>query len=123
MIIIPLEEICSKSQALKALLSDDIGIRVSEFDASKTINAPYVVWQIINANPEQYLSGVSDMDDSLVQIDVYSTSKSNARQIAKLLKNAISEDYCYVEAFSGTEREPNTDLYRVRLDTRWYEDS
>jgi hypothetical protein len=63
------------------------------------------------------------MDDSLVQIDVYSTSKSNARQIAKLLKNAISEDYCYVEAFSGTEREPNTDLYRVRLDTRWYEDS
>lgn len=123
MLIIPLEQICSDHLLLKQLLSDEIGVKVSEFDSSKVIKPPYVCWQIINANPAQYLSGASDMDDTLVQIDIYSTSKANARQIAGLLKKTIEQDYCYIEAFTGVEREPNTDLYRVRLDTRWQEDS
>ena len=76
---------------------------------------------LIDAAPVQYLSDRSDMDDIYVQIDVYTSKKSTSRQIAQLLRKVIEED-CYIERFSGTEKESETNLYRVRLDTRWYEE-
>lgn len=121
MMIIPLERLCDADPLLKQLLSDSEGLKVAEFDADNIPSAPYVCWQIINANPEQYLSDRSDMDDVYVQIDIYATKKSTARQIGRLLRNAIEED-CYLEGYTGAEREPETKLYRVSLDTRWLEE-
>ncbi|OAL78975.1 hypothetical protein AY606_05985 [Acinetobacter sp. SFB] len=121
MLIIPLESLCEADYLLKQLLSDSEGLKVAEFDADNIPSAPYTCWQIINANPEQYLSDRSDMDDIYVQIDIYASKKAEARQIAKLMRNAIEED-CYIESYTGTEKEPETNLYRIRLDTRWYEE-
>lgn len=121
MLIIPLESLCEEDPLLKQLLSDSEGIKVAEFDADNIPSAPYVCWQIIDANPEQYLSDRSDIDEISVQIDVYTAKKSTSRQIAQLLRTAIEED-CYIERFTGTEKESETNLYRVRLDTRWYQE-
>lgn len=121
MLIIPLESLCETDPLLKQLLSDSEGLKVAEFDADNIPSAPYVCWQIIDAAPVQYLSDRSDMDDIYVQIDVYTSKKSTCRQIAQLLRKVIEED-CYIERFSGTEKESETNLYRVRLDTRWYEE-
>lgn len=121
MLIIPLESLCEANYLLKQLLSDSQGLKVAEFDADNIPSAPYACWQIINANPEQYLSDLSDMDDIYVQIDIYASKKAGARQIAKLMRNAIEED-CYIESYTGAEKEPETNLYRIRLDTRWYEE-
>lgn len=120
MIIIPLESLVLADRELKRLLSDNVGVKVSEHDASKTINPPYVCWQIIWARGQEYLSDPSDMTEAVVQIDIYSKSKSENRKIALLLKNAISE-HCYIENFTGNELEAS-DLYRIRLETRWFED-
>ena len=71
MLIIPLYDLCAVDTELATLLSDGVGLKVGEFDAINMNDAPYVCWQIISADPEQYLSGVSDMDALYVQIDIY----------------------------------------------------
>ncbi len=121
MLIIPLIEICEKDTELVELLTDEAGLKVSEFDANNTNGAPYVCWQIIDANPEQYLSAPSDMDSIYAQIDIYADTKGLTRQIARLLRNNI-EEYCYIENYTGVERDSETNLYRIRIDSRWYEE-
>lgn len=123
MLIIPLYDICKADQLLKSLLSDGKNVKVAEFDAENIPAAPYVVYQIINAQTQQYLDKKSDMDDLYVQIDVYAAKKDVVRRIAKLLRNAIEEDYCYIESFTGTERDAETNLYRIRIDTSWFEEN
>lgn len=121
MLIIPLYDLCAADSELPNLLSDGVGLKVGEFDANNTHGAPYVCWQIINANTEQYLSGGSDMDSLYVQIDMYAKTKGDARTIAKLVRKVI-EDYCSVEGFTGCELEQETNLYRIRIDSRWLEE-
>lgn len=121
MLIIPLYEICENDAELAGLLSDETGLKVSEFDANNTNGAPYVCWQIIDANPEQYLSAPSDMDSIYAQIDIYADTKGSARQIARLLRKNIEES-CYIEDYTGVNRDPETNLYRIRIDSRWYEE-
>lgn len=122
MIVIPLLDVCRDVPELVRLLSDDIGLKVGEFDADNFKNAPYVCYQIIGTDPQQYLSDASDLDAVYVQIDVYAKSKDGARTIAKLMRKAIEEDYCHIISYTGVEKDTKTNLWRVRMDTSWYED-
>lgn len=121
MLIIPLYDLCAVDTELAALLSDGVGLKVGEFDAINTNSAPYVCWQIISADPEQYLSGVSDMDALYVQIDIYAKDKGTTRKIAKLVRKVIEEN-CSIEDFTGCELEPEVNLYRIRIESRWLEE-
>ena len=121
MLIIPLYDLCAADSELPNLLSDGVGLKVGEFDANNTHGAPYVCWQIINANTEQYLSGGSDMDSLYVQIDIYAKDKGTTRKIAKLVRKVIEEN-CSIEDFTGCELEPEVNLYRIRIESRWLEE-
>lgn len=121
MLIIPLYDLCAANAELAGLLTDSVGLKVGEFDADDTTSAPYVCWQIINADPEQYLSDASDMDSLYVQIDIYAKTKGDVRTIAQLVRKVI-EDYCTVEGYTGCELEQETSLYRIRIDSRWLEE-
>lgn len=121
MLIIPLYDLCAADTELSVLLSDGVGLKVGEFDAINMNGAPYVCWQIISADPEQYLSGASDMDALYVQIDIYATDKGTTRKIAKLVRKVIEEN-CSIEDFTGCELEPEVNLYRIRIESRWLEE-
>lgn len=121
MIVIPLYQICEFEPKLKAMLSDDIGLKVSEFHTDLFKNPPFISWQIIYGDAEQYLNDVSDMDDVAVQIDIYAQKRTDARLIAQLLRKALF-NHCYIEKYTGTEKDFETNLWRVRLDTRWHEE-
>ncbi|WP_127493075.1 tail completion protein gp17 [Acinetobacter calcoaceticus] len=121
MLIIPLYELCEQNTELAGLLTDSTGLKVSEFDANNTNGAPYICWQILNADPEKYLSKPSDMDSVYVQIDVYADTKASTRKIARLLRKSI-EEYCYIEDYTGVERDSETNLYFIRIDSRWCEE-
>lgn len=121
MLIIPLYDLCAANAELSGLLSDSVGLRVGEFDANNTEGTPYVCWQIINTDPEQYLSEASDMDSLYVQIDIYAKTKGDVRTIAQLVRKVIG-DYCTVESYTGCELEQETSLYRIRIDSRWLEE-
>lgn len=122
MIILPLEALCQKDLLLVQLLSDRDGLKLFEFDPDINVKTPYATWQIIHAAGDENLSGVSEMDEVLLQIDIYGKNKAENRQIAKLIRKAIEQD-CQVENFTGNIREPDTDLFRISLDTRWFEES
>lgn len=121
MIVIPLYQLCEQNKILSDLLSDSIGLKVSEFSSELFQNPPFIAWQILHGDAEQYLNDISDMDDVTVQIDIYAKKRADARMIAQHLRKVIF-DYCYIERFSGTEQDPDTHLWRVRLDTRWHEE-
>lgn len=121
MLIIPLYELCAANTELSGLLTDSVGLKVSEFDVDDTTSAPYVCWQIINADPEQYLSDASDMDSLYVQINVYAKTKAETRLIAKLVRKVI-EDVCSIVDYTGCERDPAVNLYSIRIDSRWLEE-
>lgn len=121
MLIIPLYDLCAANIELSGLLTDSVGLKVSEFDADATTSAPYVCWQIINADPEQYLSDASDMDSLYVQINVYAKTKAETRSIAKLVRKVI-EDVCSIVDYTGCERDPAVNLYSIRIDSRWLEE-
>ena len=122
MIILPLEELCQKDPLLVQLLSDRDGLKLFEFDPDINVKTPYATWQIIHAAGDENFSGVSEMDEVVLQIDIYGKNKAENRQIAKLIRKAIEQD-CQVENFTGNIREPDTDLFRISLDTRWFEES
>ena len=115
----PIYDLCAAKPELVALISDNQGLKISEFDATLDIKPPYVVWQIITANPEKFLDAPSDMDGVLIQIDIYAVKKSDARAIAQLVRAAISED-CYITSYSGVEKDTPSNLQRIRIDTSWY---
>lgn len=121
MINIPLYQICEFNPQLKAILSDNVGLKVSEFDTDLFKNPPFVSWQIIHGDAEQYLNDISDMDDVVVQIDIYAQKRTDTRLIAQLLRKALF-NHCYIESYTGTEKDFETNLWRVRLDTRWHEE-
>lgn len=121
MLIIPLYDLCAADAQLSAMLSDDTGLKVGEFDADNFANAPYVCWQTITATTEQYLDDPSDMDNLHVQIDVYAKSKGDCRQIASLVRQVIEHE-CYIEDYTGVIKDTETNLYRISLDTSWYEE-
>ncbi len=121
MIVIPLYQLCEQDKTLSALLSDSIGLKVSEFSSELFKNPPFVAWQILHGEAEQYLNDVSDMDDVAVQIDVYAKKRADARMIAQQLRKVLFE-HCYIERFTGTEQDFETNLWRVSVDTRWHEE-
>ena len=122
MIILPLEALCQKDPLLVQLLSDRDGLKLFEFDPDINVKTPYATWQIIHAAGDENFSGVSEMDEVVLQIDIYGKNKAENRQIAKLIRKAIEQD-CQVGNFTGNIRETDTDLFRISLDTRWFEES
>jgi hypothetical protein len=73
---------------------------------------PYAVWQIITGSAENYIDKIPDIDSHSIQIDCYSNSFSNSRDVAKALRDAM-EPHAYVTAWNGEFRDQPTGLYRV----------
>lgn len=119
--ILPIEALIKKDPLLVSLISDSTGIKFSEFDPSAKVSPPYVTWQIIHAAGDENLSGVSQMDEVVLQLDIYGTNKAQNRQIGQLIRKAIEQE-CQVEGFTGNIREGTSNLFRISLDTRWFEE-
>ena len=81
---------------------------------------PYAVWQIIYGTPENTLSCPPDIDLYGVQVDAYGTTLTQARNVAKALRDAFEAQNHYIVAFNGEERERETGLYRVSFTVEFW---
>lgn len=117
--IIPLYAICQADAQLSNLLSDDMGLKVSEFHNNLHKNPPFISWQIISAIPEQALDYTTDHDEVLVQIDVYANQVNQVRLLAQALRQALRE-HCAITAYTGAEQDFETQLWRCRLESNWF---
>lgn len=84
----------------------------------QTPQPTYLVWQIIGGQPENYVGDVPDTDTHTVQMDVYAAQLSDARAVAKAVRDAI-EPVAYVTGWLGESREVDTRLYRVSFQVDW----
>lgn len=105
--------------AVRAVFLEGSELRVYPFgDSPQNGNKPYAVWQTISGSPENYLGGLPDMDNWVVQVDVYAEEVSDANDGAEVLRDAL-EPVAYITAWRGTSREPETRLYRYSFDVEF----
>lgn len=91
-------------------------VRLWEFGrAPQTPTKPYAVWQTVTGRPENYLNQVPDADTLSLQVDVYATKASAARNARDALRNAI-EPHAHITAWRDEDRDPVTNDYRVSFD-------
>lgn len=86
--------------------------------APKGVATPYVVWQFISADPENYLDAAPDMHRETVQIDVYAAESQGtapALAAARLLLQALQADG-YVTSLRSHGQDPDTRCWRVGFD-------
>lgn len=76
--------------------------------------APYVVWLIVGADPENNLSDLPPTDRIVIQVDAYSTGDGEVETLAQAVRNAL-EPSMHMTGIVVDDREPDTGLYRVGL--------
>lgn len=115
----PIFETCSRDPVVTELLGTGADMRLYSFgEAPDKVVRPYVVWQVINGNPENYLAGRPDADGFTLQVDVYASTGTSARQVRGALRNAI-ELQAYIARWGREERDSTTKNYRVSFDVDW----
>lgn len=104
--------------AVRALLGDPL--RVFSFgDAGDgPVALPYVLWQTVGGEPENYLGDRPKVDRFSIQLDVYAESGKQARQVAEALLSEL-EPVAYVLGWNGESRDPATKSYRFSFDVDW----
>lgn len=115
----PIFETCSRDPVVTGLLGTGADMRLYSFgEAPDKVARPYVVWQVINGNPENYLAGRPDTDGFTLQVDVYASTGTSARQVRAALRNTI-ELQAYIARWGREERDSTTKNYRVSFDVDW----
>lgn len=79
---------------------------------------PYATFQIVGGAPENVLACRPDVDRVTIQVDVWAETAASARAVADALRDAI-ELNCYITAWRGESRDPETKSYRVSFDCDW----
>lgn len=115
----PIFQACSQDPAVTTLLGSGADMRLYSFgEAPEGVTKPYVVWQLVNGNPENYLAGRPDVDGFSLQVDIYGTTGNSVRQVRDAIRDAI-ELRAYVTRWGGEARDPTTKNYRTSFDVDW----
>lgn len=105
----------SGSTAVKAIFGSS-PVRVFPFgSAPQGVKKPYAVWQIISGIPENYISNAPDVDSFVVQLDVYATTVTAAREAAEVLRDAL-QSHAHVISWRGESKEAETNNFRYSFD-------
>ena len=119
----PIFVLCSADTTLQGLLTSGAGhFKLYPFgEAPELTDDPYVVWQVIDGSPENYISNVPDIDAYTIQVDVYADEASESRAIAAAIQNVI-ESVAHVTRYNGEWRDPDTRAYRCSFSVDWFVD-
>lgn len=116
--IAPIFKVCAASPAVTALIGSN-PVRLYPFGLQDDVVAyPYVVWQSIGGEPENYLDRRPDADSYTLQVDVYADTVTSATAVATALRDAI-EPHAYINRWGGQSRDPETKRYRYSFDVDW----
>ena len=115
----PVFDVLKNDSAVVALLgSNPLRVFVPGEAEQETLR-PYLVWQVISGQPQNFLNSRPDMDVHTVQIDVYGVTLTQSRLVAKAVRDAIEDD-AYITGWLGESREVDTRLCRVSLQLDWF---
>lgn len=113
----PIYMVCAGSPGVTELLGAEP--RIYPFgQAPQGVAKPYVVWQVINGSPFNFISGQPSMDRYGIQIDVYADDDVSVEQVTAAVRKAIGP-HCYVTGFNIEGQDPVTQSYRKSFDVAW----
>lgn len=84
-------------------------------EAPQKPRKPYAVYSVINAMPENYVSGRPDIDQHSIQIDVYAETGQSCQECFVALRDAL-EDTGHMTSFQASVKDAETKLYSARLE-------
>lgn len=114
----PFFEICKADPTVRALMGGPLP-RIYPFDeAPQNAVKPYAVYQWLSGSPFNMLNCRPDADRAEIQVDVYGLTQKSSTDCAEAIRYAI-ELNSYIGSYRGTEREPDTKLYRTGFDVTW----
>lgn len=111
----PVQQVLAGSTALVAIVGTRIYQQVVPADETR----PYVVWRLVSGVPENNLSEAPDIDDQRVQVDFYSSSPTQARQMCQAGRDAI-EAATHIVFGPWKDYEVDTKLHRWSFDCEWW---
>jgi hypothetical protein len=101
------------------------GVVIRPDKAEQGDAAPYVIYQKVTGQRIKSLTGDSGLANPLFQFDVYATTRLSAAALRDEMRKAIqaSVPLGAVHAGEGASYEPDTKLYRERIDfSIWFYD-
>lgn len=104
---------------VRALIGDPLRLFSFGDAGDGPVAKPYVLWQTVGGEPENYLGDRPEVDRFSVQIDVYATDGKKAREVVAAIVPLI-ETRAYVVSWNGEFRDYETKLYRVSFDVDWF---
>lgn len=115
----PIFLVCSTDPGVTALIGSGVDCRIYSFgEAPEGVARPYVVWSLIDGNPENYLAGRPDADGFTLQVDVYAASAGLATQVTSALRDAL-ELKANITRWGASGRDPTTKDYHRSFDIDW----
>jgi hypothetical protein len=117
---LPLFDICENDSSLVALLSDEEGnLKIFPDRVPQDTISPYVLYNLISGEPENYLNQRPDIDFRSVQIDVYAKTADLRDEIVEALTYAI-EPHAHITSWDGEGHEDETKNYRCTFTVDWF---
>lgn len=109
----PVYEILSASGAVTALVPAT-RIRGQGY-AGETPVAPYITWQVVSGQPENYTGNRPGIDQHRVQVDCWAATAAQSKQIAAAVRDAL-EPHAQCVAVFGDDYDTEAKLYRFGAD-------
>ena len=117
----PFFAVCKADSTVRALLGGTLP-RIYPFGgAPQSVAKPYAVYQWIGGNPFNTLSDRPKADRAVLQVDVYGSTAKSSTDAAEAIRYAVELD-CHLTSYRGTDKEPETQLYRTSFDLNWLVD-
>lgn len=104
---------------VRALIGDPLRLFSFGDAGDGPVANPYILWQTVGGEPENYLGDRPQVDRFSIQIDVYAIDGKAAREVVAAIIPLI-ETRAYVISWNGEFRDYETKLYRVSFDVDWF---
>ena len=99
-------------------LTSIVGDRISAMIANQGETRPYITYQLVSANRNPTLCGATDLRIARMQINCFSLSYGQAKQMAEYVLDIIDNSLVLGSVFNGEQDayDSDTKLYYVVID-------
>lgn len=117
----PLFTILKNTPAVTALLGT-APLRVFPWGrAPQNVVKPYAVYSVYNANPENYLDQVPDIDNKGTQLSIYAATADSLQSCYIAVRNAL-EPQAHMLSFATPDLDADTDLFSCRMEFDFWDE-
>ena len=110
------------NQTIHRLLGSLVDKRIYPMIAPENTTTPYIVWQVISAQPQNTLDGTTHHEWVRVQIDIYHKNYDACVQLSHDVVATLDQNI-QISIYDGTQQlyENDTRLFRQSIDIEFWQ--